>query len=660
MKVPLFDLALQTNSLVRVWIYAEDGNSNEDYSDWIYGINIPSSNFEDAKQIERSNHNSYYDSEGPIDIDGNFEDWHSPFNDIDLFTDDFETESTFSNVDLDQYATFTFQDESYFYMRVQGDILSGKFSNSEFGTENSNFPSGTVGVSNQDSSPLPVKTREDTIYIFLDLNGEIPYGYQVNDNFFASHMIEIKGTYGSILSSSYYNFTSMTDFSSWDWSLVSNVKSASDADELECMLENLPNEYRVHMHLVSWNGDEDNSTSFLVQNEARGPPSYGTETGWSDGSVDDDQMSAVFDSSTGKVVIAYADFNNGKYGTAVVGTLSGLSVSFGTEVVFNSGVTQGIKLVYDSSNEKVVLAYIDEDYSPAYSVIVKVGTVSGTSISFGSGTALDTAGTISGTFDSSNNKVVLAYEASNGDCSASGCAIVGTVSGTSISFGTVTEFDDGGGVYHGAVTFDSNSNKVVIAYPDQDDSGKGRAIVGTVSGTSISFGSVATFNTDEVRSIAATFDTSNNKVVIAYRDTGNSDYGTAIVGTVSGTSITFGSKEVFKTSYTTEMAQITFIPGYGVLVGYCADGEGEAVFGTVSGTSISFDNPTTFEDGGCSEGTMALYDSENGNAIIIYEDSGDSNEGKARVAEIPEFSSIFFPILSTLLVVGFKFRIKKF
>jgi hypothetical protein len=39
---------------------------------------------------------------------------------------------------------------------------------------------------------------------------------------------------------------------------------------------------------------------------------------------------------------------------------------------------------------------------------------------------------------------------------------------------------------------------------------------------------------------------SNNKVVIAYKDAGNSDFGTAIVGTVSGTSISFGTPVVFE------------------------------------------------------------------------------------------------------------------
>ena len=39
----------------------------------------------------------------------------------------------------------------------------------------------------------------------------------------------------------------------------------------------------------------------------------------------------------------------------------------------------------------------------------------------------------------------------------------------------------------------SNANKVVVAYRDQDNSGYGN-IVGTVSGTGITFGSPTVFN----------------------------------------------------------------------------------------------------------------------------------------------------------------------
>ena len=140
------------------------------------------------------------------------------------------------------------------------------------------------------------------------------------------------------------------------------------------------------------------------------------------------------------------------------------------------------------------------------------------------------------TFDSSNNKIVIAFR-DNGN-SYYGTAIVGTVSGTSISFGSEVVFESANVTYNAAV-FDSTNNKVVIAYRDNGNSSYGTAVVGTVSGTSISFGSAVVFESASTYDIGLAFDSSNDKIIIAYGDNGNSAYGTAIVGTVSGTSISF-------------------------------------------------------------------------------------------------------------------------
>ena len=94
-------------------------------------------------------------------------------------------------------------------------------------------------------------------------------------------------------------------------------------------------------------------------------------------------------------------------------------------------------------------------------------------------------------------------------------------------------------------------NKVVIAYSRLwKQRWYGTAIVGTVSGTSISFGSPVVFESANNCLTSVKYDSNNGKVVIAYQDNGNSSYGTAIVGTVSGTSISFGSATVFESGYT--------------------------------------------------------------------------------------------------------------
>ena len=140
--------------------------------------------------------------------------------------------------------------------------------------------------------------------------------------------------------------------------------------------------------------------------------------------------------------------------------------------------------------------------------------------------------------DTANNKIVISYVDTNSGGSAwskKGTAIVGTVSGTSISFGSAVIFDSDPTGYM-ASAYDSSQGKVVVAYNDEGNSEYGTAVEGTVSGTSISFGSAFVFESAKSEWISATYDSTNEKVVIAYRDYANSQYGTGVVYTTSGSS----------------------------------------------------------------------------------------------------------------------------
>ena len=246
--------------------------------------------------------------------------------------------------------------------------------------------------------------------------------------------------------------------------------------------------------------------------------------------------STVFDSNSNKVVIAYVDKGNSSYGTAVVGTVSGTSISFGTPVVFESSATEYTEAAFDSNANKVVISYRTSGGKGI------VGTVSGTSISFGTAVAFTSdINNASITFDSNSNKVVISYV--DGGNSNYGTSVVGTVSGTSISFGTPVVFNSAYVAFTKS-TFDSNLNKAVIAFRDGNNYGK--AVVGTVSGTSISFGTSVIFQQSSTDNIGITFDSNANKVVIAYRNTSDSSNGKAIIGTVSGTAISFGTPVIFR------------------------------------------------------------------------------------------------------------------
>ena len=342
-------------------------------------------------------------------------------------------------------------------------------------------------------------------------------------------------------------------------------------------------------------------------------------------------IGTTFDSDSNKVVVAYRDEGNSDYGTAVVGTVSGDSISYGTPVVFESASSLDASPVFDSDSNKVVIGYRDAGNSSYGTAIV--GTVSGTAISFGTAVVFESA-SVSGfgmgaTFDSDSNKVVFAYtDAGN---SSYGTGIVGTVSGTSISFGTAVVFNSAT-VYYTSATFDSNSNKVVIAYRDGGNSYHGYGIVGTVSGTAISYGTGVNFEAASTQFISATFDSDSNKVVIAYNDEDNSGHGTAVVGTVSGTAISFGTPVVFEAATTTLNSSnaATFDSGSNkVVIVYSDDGNsgyGTVIQGTVSGTAISFGSAVVFEAAD-SDYNAATFDSNSNKVAIAYADHGNSEYG---------------------------------
>ena len=342
-------------------------------------------------------------------------------------------------------------------------------------------------------------------------------------------------------------------------------------------------------------------------------------------------LSVVYDSSNNKIVVIYSDSGNSSYGTAVVGTVSGTSISFGTAVVFNSGNTQKIGAVFDSNLNKVIPVW---DQVSGSSLRAIVGTVSGTSISFGSSTTFsndDSSTIIRATFDSNSNKVIFAY----GDDGNSnyGSAIVGTVSGTSISFGSVTVFENFQSENIG-MTFDSNLNKVVIGF---QRSNKGYGIVGTVSGTGISFGTkVLTDGSNNARYFALTFDTTSNKVVFGYTSVPRAEAVAAVVGTVSGITISFGTPVILISGASTNY-RVTGATYDSTANKVCFSVRREQNnFIDITSASVSGTTLVSITDDSLGVPTFTfapiVYDPDTNTVVCTYQDNGNSKRGTAMVS----------------------------
>lgn len=310
----------------------------------------------------------------------------------------------------------------------------------------------------------------------------------------------------------------------------------------------------------------------------------------------------------GKIVVAYQDYvsSTDRTGVAIVMTVSGTSITAGTPVTFESANISGINgITYHEAEDVIVISY--DLNSTLYAI---AGSVSGTSITFGTSSAYETGyfygegGVLA--YDPVNEKILAVY-GTNIELKS----LVLTVSGTSISYGP--KYGTGSAVSSVGpnVVYDPVSGNMVITYGGPATTYYGNARTATISGTAVSYGTQVTYFSSWANDPYMAYDSTNEKIVIVFNDINNSNDGKAIVGTVTGTSLSFGTPVTYRSgngytnSVTEHLASGKMIVTYGAVSTYY----GTAVAGTVSGTSISFGTPYVFN----SAATYYFVDS------VVYE-----------------------------------------
>jgi len=315
---------------------------------------------------------------------------------------------------------------------------------------------------------------------------------------------------------------------------------------------------------------------------------------------------AAFDpSDANKFVISFEDDGNNDYYCVVVGTVSGTSLTFGSVyVAFSRRLISIGPVVFDPNNAgKFVISQRNHiNLAGNQHGTVKVGTISGTTVSFGSENTFHTlndAGPPIVTFDpNTNNQFVVSYYA-DGDGTR---FKVGTISGTSISFGTEASLPSAIVSWSPLAAFDpTTAGKFVVIYKPFSGSGV-YSVVGTVSGTSISFGTQVTISSDTVSYVRGlAFNPATAHTFLAQYTSGNVVRN--VIGTISGTNVSFGSANLNSVaSYACRMAFTPGNSGQFVTI-YRDDNDGNILkleVGTVSGTNITYDSPVSFyaHDGG--------------------------------------------------------------
>ena len=177
-----------------------------------------------------------------------------------------------------------------------------------------------------------------------------------------------------------------------------------------------------------------------------------------------------------------------------------------------------------------------------------------------------------------------------------------------------------------AATYDTTANKHVLFYRDSGDSWKGKVVVGTLSGTTITWGTPVEWDSGPVKVLSACYDPQNNKVLALYSDDDDGNKGKVCIGTVSGTSITMHtSVDVFGAAIA--HGHITYCANsdhnYAAVATYqaspydanCRIGK----YSTSSGGSTTWPNsPVVFDASSRAICTTCCWDSTANKLVIAY------------------------------------------
>ena len=334
----------------------------------------------------------------------------------------------------------------------------------------------------------------------------------------------------------------------------------------------------------------------------------------------------AFELTNNRVLVVYSASNT-YYPTAIILTLSGTTITAGTAKTINS------KTVADQVNlnatqiesNKFLLAYTASSISEALIITVDESNVItvGTATTFESGGASEMH-----PIKLNESKVLIAYKSNS---NSYGTAIVLSISGTTITAGTKLAFNSASTNWLDCVAL--TESKALVTFSNSGNSSYGTAVVLSISGTSITAGTKKVFESASIlKSFAVAL--TESKVLVFYSDGGNSNYGTAVVLSVSGTSITAGSAKVTYSGACMglDMAKLSENTALVVIkqsASYFNYAKGLAIVLSVSGTTVTAGTAVAFEPNSLDRVKWASVVAFSQNsALIVYGLIGYTNGGR--------------------------------
>jgi hypothetical protein len=299
------------------------------------------------------------------------------------------------------------------------------------------------------------------------------------------------------------------------------------------------------------------------------------------------------------------------------------------------------RVLFDPNDpNKFIFLYNDLSNSLYKSVVV--GTISNNTITYGSVQSYDTnsADTEAAFNPAVAGEFVVVYR-STGAQNAK--LKVGTISGTSVSFSTEYTYNTYDS-YYADVKFDPSGNGkfIISCWIAPTTPGSSQLVVGTMTEGVPSFGTAVTFKNDRTLFTSLAFDPdSSGKFVVGYiggyggehtNENPGANYCAARAGVISGTSVVLGSEAVFSVDQNSDVKVLFGTGTADKFLVMATDGHSGGVsragVGTLTGTAISFGVEQSFNDGAAYQWSAALDSSSGaGRLIAIFLDYGNDYTG---------------------------------
>ena len=290
---------------------------------------------------------------------------------------------------------------------------------------------------------------------------------------------------------------------------------------------------QLRYNVIGFNGSSpSNSTSALVSSSFGNPNS----------NVGSDNISSCYDTTNNKCFVVFHDNTYSDRARCIVGTMTASgtngSMAWGSPVDITTGGGDYVYCCYDSTNNKIIVTYHNRSNNYLHA---RVGAISGNSITFGSELTITTSNSrnTACVHDVSANKILITWE--NVTQSQKMYGVVGTVSGNSMTFGTIQDLNDGSTNQdlYTSMVYDPDGQQTLALYKGSSSYIKSRVF--KISGTTITGYTQITVYGGASSHYNIVYDTQSNKAWVFYEAGSNSNAPRVIPITINGTTLVAGS-----------------------------------------------------------------------------------------------------------------------